>query len=164
MTYNAIIKRDIEKHCLAYYENISYASADIFHVNNDRYFPINAIQTATKPVLTTLFTRKRLQGYLNVAKMSYQESISSNKQSFVAARFALNGNGMTALIGRRHSHAGLSLAGRVMTSRVLRCVSLRESQLTCVLGYGSCDYRYCDNVKDAIVLVAISFLDPTPCF
>ena len=73
MTYNAIVKRYIEKHCLAYYENI-------FHVNNDRYFQINAIQTATKPVLPTLFTRKMLQGYSNVAKMSYQESISSNKQ------------------------------------------------------------------------------------
>ena len=123
MTYTAIIKRDIEKHCLAYYENISYVSADIFHVNNDRYFPINAIQTATKPVLPTLFTRKRLQGYSNVAKMSYQESISSNKQSFVAARHAFNGNGMTALIGRRHGQAGLSLAGRVMTSRVNIAIS-----------------------------------------
>ena len=71
MTYTAIIKRDIEKHCLAYYENISYVSADIFHVNNDRYFPINAIQTATKPVLPTLFTRKRLQGYSNIDYMAY---------------------------------------------------------------------------------------------
>ena len=62
--------------------------------------------------------KEMLQGYSNVAKMSYQESISSNKQSFVAARHAFNGNGMTALIGRRHGQAGLSLAGRVMTSQV----------------------------------------------
>ena len=107
MTYNAIIKRDIEKYWLENYENISYVNADIFHVNYDRYFPINAIQTATKPVLPTFSTPKWLQGYSNVTKISYQEAISSNKRSFDAAKSGYSGNGTTALIGRRRGQTRL---------------------------------------------------------